>query len=91
MAYLQAALMGGTLLMTGANLIGNIFKGRKAKKQMKAMTAQINAENAQRAQALKAQTAQVLGSITGGYTGPSGIQAGAQGIGPMMGGPSFIG
>lgn len=88
---LQAALIAAPLIMQGISTIGSIFGSRKAKKQMKAQMAQLSAQNAQNAKFLQAQTQQVMGSIGSNYTGPSGINAGANGIGRMAGGPPFLG
>lgn len=88
---LQAALIAAPLVLQGISTIGSIFGSRKAKKQMKAQLEAMNAQTAAGARALQAQTQAVLGSIGGNYTGPSGITAGAQGIGRMAGGPPFLG
>jgi hypothetical protein len=88
---LPALLCAAPLVLQGISTIGNIFKSRKAKKQMKSMTAGLNAQNAQMAAQLRQQMQTSLASIQGGYTNPSGISTGNQGIGQMTGGPGFIG
>lgn len=90
MAWLQAALVAAPLVAQGIGTIAGIFKNRKVKKDIKAKTEALNAQNAQIAKQIQAQTGQALGSIGGGFIGPSGINAGSNGIGLMSGGPAFL-
>lgn len=90
MAWLQAAMIAAPLVLQGISTIGNIFECKKIKKAMAASNAQLDAQNAQMAASLKQQTQQSLASITGGFTGPSGISTSNHGIGRMQGGPAFL-
>lgn len=88
--WAQAAMVAAPLVLQGINTIKNIFTSRKAKKTMAANSAALSAQNAQVAAQLRQQTQSCLASISGGYTGPSGINAGNAGIGQMTGGPAFL-
>lgn len=80
MAWMAAAAIAAPLIGQGISAIRGIFQSRKAKKLMKGQQAGINAQLAQ----MKAQTMGMTQQIMGGFMGPSGINAGANGV-PLMG------
>lgn len=88
---LQMALLAAPLVVQGLQTIFSIGKSRKAKKETAAGIASLTADTQQRAQAMQGQTAKVLGSINGGYMGPSGTPAGQGGVPTMQPGqlPGF--
>lgn len=87
---LQAALIAAPLVMQGASILFGIGKKKKAEAKVSKEAAQVTADSMKQAAALKAQVMGSLGSISGGYTGPSGISTSGAGIGPMQGGPPFL-
>ena len=87
---LQAALIAAPLVIQGASILFGVAKKRKVNKKVSAEAAQVTADSMKQAAALKAQVMGSLGSISGGFTGPSGIATSGAGIGPMQGGPPFL-
>lgn len=80
MAWLQVAMAAAPLVASGIGAIKGIFQSRKAKKGMKAQQAHIQAQLAQMAQ----QTQGLQAKVMGNFMGPSGINAGMNGV-PQMG------
>ncbi len=80
MAWMAAAAIAAPLIGQGISAITGIFQSRKAKKLQKKQLEGMNAQLAQ----MKAQTMGMTQSMMGNFMGPSGINAGVNGV-PLMG------